>query len=361
MPLLALLALAGCSAPEGAVLPATAPDGESAKVLVVINSDSVESQQIGSYYLKKRAIPNKNVAWVSCPETDEISMTAYKDKIETPVRAAISKLGGKIDYIVLTRGTPIRISTGGYSVDGQLVAMDTQIPAIQNVENEDQIKRSMNPYAGQSVPFSHAKFGIYLVCRLTGYSVDGAKRLVDNSLAAKPEKGPFFFDEADNRKSDGYGQLQALMDVGGDGLSKSGFQVQIDKTGPFIAPPEPLAGYCSWGSNDGAYDRGTYMKLKFKPGALAETFVSTSGRTFDRKTLQTDGGQSNIADLIEQGVTGIKGYVSEPYTFALARPDILWARYTSGMNLAESFYSASLVVRWKDLVIGDPLCRPYKK
>lgn len=360
MPLVALLLLAGCAGPNPATTP-SAPDPEAAKVLVVINSDSVESQQIGSYYVKKRGVPPKNVAWISCPETDEISMVSYKEKIENPVRAAIAKSGNRIDYIVLTRGTPIRISSGGYSVDGHLVAMDTQIPAIQSVENEDQIKRAVNPYVGKTEPFSHAKFGIYLVCRLTGYNADDARRLVDNALAAKPEKGPFFFDEADNRKSEGYGELQKLMDVGADSLTKSGYQVQIDRTVPFIAPSEPLAGYCSWGSNDGAYDRGTYMKLKFKPGALAETFVSTSGRTFDRKTLQTDGGQSNIADLIEQGVTGIKGYVSEPYTFALARPDILWARYTSGMNLAESFYSASLVVRWKDLVIGDPLCRPYKK
>jgi len=31
------------------------------------------------------------------------------------------------------------------------------------------------------------------------------------------------------------------------------------------------------------------------------------------------------------------------------------------MNLAESFYAASLVAKWKDVVIGDPLCRPYRK
>jgi hypothetical protein len=29
------------------------------------------------------------------------------------------------------------------------------------------------------------------------------------------------------------------------------------------------------------------------------------------------------------------------------------------MNLAEAFYAASPVIRWKDVVIGDPLCRPY--
>ena len=59
--------------------------------------------------------------------------------------------------------------------------------------------------------------------------------------------------------------------------------------------------------------------------------------------------------------TGVKGYVSEPYTFALAKPDILFDRYTNGMNLAESFYAASQFLKWKDVVIGDPLCDPYRK
>jgi hypothetical protein len=56
----------------------------------------------------------------------------------------------------------------------------------------------------------------------------------------------------------------------------------------------------------------------------------------------------------------VKGYVSEPYIFALAHPQVLWDRYTSGYDLAESFYMASAVLGWKDVVIGDPLCRPYK-
>jgi uncharacterized protein (TIGR03790 family) len=115
-------------------------------------------------------------------------------------------------------------------------------------------------------------------------------------------------------------------------------------------------GYASWGSNDNRFSLSTYQKLRFKAGAIAETFVSTSGRTFER----TSGGQSLIADLISQGVTGVKGYVSEPYTFALCRTQILFDRYTKGACLAEAFYAASPLMKWKDIVIGDPLCRPFK-
>jgi hypothetical protein len=43
----------------------------------------------------------------------------------------------------------------------------------------------------------------------------------------------------------------------------------------------------------------------------------------------------------------------------MASPTILFERYARGWTLAESFYAASRFVGWEDLVLGDPLCRPY--
>ncbi len=114
-------------------------------------------------------------------------------------------------------------------------------------------------------------------------------------------------------------------------------------------------GYCSWGSNDPKFDLKTYQLLRFAPGGIAETAVSTSARTF----LPTTGGQSLIADLIHARVSGVKGYCDEPLLQAIASPSILMDRYTRGWNLAESFYAASRFVGWEDIVIGDPLCAPY--
>jgi uncharacterized protein (TIGR03790 family) len=88
---------------------------------------------------------------------------------------------------------------------------------------------------------------------------------------------------------------------------------------------------------------------------VCETAVSTSARTF----LPTHGGQSLISDLIAQGVTGAKGYTDEPLLQAVASPSILLDRYARGWTLAESYYAASRFVAWEDIVIGDPLCRPF--
>jgi hypothetical protein len=58
-------------------------------------------------------------------------------------------------------------------------------------------------------------------------------------------------------------------------------------------------------------------------------------------------------------VTRLDGYTDEPLLQAVASPSILWERYTRGWTLAESYYAASRFVGWEDIVIGDPLCRPY--
>ena len=351
---------AGCGpSPETAaseVVITTAPvQGDSQRVMVVINEASDESVEVGGYYIAKRKIPKENVVRVRVTTDENISIDEFETVLRKRVKNAVYDSKNPIDFVVLTKGVPIRLgNNSGYSVDGHLAAMDLPIKPIEKPEAE-QVRGSINPYFMKNESFSRKRFDMVLVTRLDGYTVSDCKRLVDNALAAQPNKGLFFFDAADNRKGAGYADTQDAMTRATDVLKTKGFLAQLEDTPTFVAPSEALAGYTSWGSNDGKFDVAAYKRLRFKPGALAETFVSTSGRTF-RPTI---GGQSLITDLIASGVTGVKGYVSEPYTFALARPDILFDRYTSGFNLAESFYMASLVTKWKDVVIGDPLCRPY--
>lgn len=334
------------------------------EVLVVINQNSPDSQAIGSYYVRKRAIPKENVVFIKSTSDPNISTANYQAGIEKPVRDNLSRNKNKVSFIVLTKGVPYRLDNdGGYSVDGHLSTMEMKVSPIRgdlpNASDHDQrneIRRAINPYFNKREPFSHDKFKMYLVTRLEGYSVADAKALVDRSLAAKREKGPFFFDMAGNRSDGDYGTMNQSLKLAADGLEFRDYNVILDSATEFVSPKEPVAGYASWGSNDGAYKRDVYNRVRFKPGAICETFVSTSAFTFSKR----EHWQSLIADLIEQGVTGVKGYVSEPFTFALARPQILFERYVSGFNLAESFYMASPVIKWKDVVIGDPLCAPYK-
>ncbi|HAY14863.1 MAG TPA: TIGR03790 family protein [Fimbriimonadaceae bacterium] len=328
---------------------------DTRRVVVVINTKSPDSQAVGAYYMDKRGIPADAAIHIACPPGEEISRTDFDVLIATPVREKIKQLGRRTDFVVLTQGVPIRIGDKwGPSVDSMLAGVPSPIKPITTI-NAENVNGAVHPYFQADEPFNSDKYSMWLVTRLTGPTVADAKALVDRSLKAEAGKGPFLFDQAANRNTEDYARLQTRMSEAVANLNRRGFQAELDEKPAFAAPGQPLMGYVSWGSNDGAFRADVYRQIKFKPGAIAETFVSTSARTFG----PAQGGQSLIADLIRGGVTGVKGYVSEPYTFAMADPQVLFDRYTRGYTLAESFYAASPILKWKDLVIGDPICRPY--
>ncbi len=363
-------ALPACGKAEPTAISQTLPiksEGEAKRVLVVMNETDTTSVRIASYYLQKRKIARSQLVSIKTSTEDNISPEKYKIEIEAPIKAALAK-NKDIDFIVLTKGVPLRlIDEGGYSVDATLASMDLdfapigQTPGTFGITEKDDkgaFKRCRNPYFGSKEPFNHAKFGMYLVNRLTGYTVMDCLQLIDNSLKAKPSKSPILLDSQPKYQAGSpYWGMEVSLSEASKKLNSEGLNIFYEKSEEFSAGGEKLAGYCSWGSNDANFSASVYHQIEFVPGAIAETFVSTSGRTFS----PTTGGQSLIADLVHQGVTGVKGYVSEPFTVALCRADILFDRYMNGFNLAESFYASSPLVKWKDIVVGDPLCRPYKK
>jgi uncharacterized protein (TIGR03790 family) len=91
-------------------------------------------------------------------------------------------------------------------------------------------------------------------------------------------------------------------------------------------------------------------------GSITETAVSTGARSFN---FGTSYGQSLIADILEDGTSGVKGYVYEPYLTAVSLPSVLFSSYASGYNLAESYAAANTMTSWMGVVVGDPKMSPY--
>ena len=329
------------------------------RVLVVLNTNSQDSIAIAAYYVRKRHIPASNVCQITCPTAEGIPYNLYESQIQKPIKAWMEKANLKIDYMVLTKGIPIRTDPGGYSPDSLLAAMDLQNPVVdENLQKTRKETRYLNPYFSQNEPFTHERFGTYLVTRLIGYTRADCIRLIENSLIATGSNGPFLFHTGQGRDTPGYKDFNDSMRRAHAILSSKGYKCFLSTGIKFPGDYRDLMGYASWASNDFHYDKKAYNNLTFVPGALAETAVSGSGRTFDDPNAK---GQSLIGDLIAQGVTGCKGYVAEPYVDSMARIQLLFDRYTSGYNLAESFSMASQLVHWRDIIIGDPLCTPYAK
>jgi uncharacterized protein (TIGR03790 family) len=380
------------------------------EVLLVVNATSPVSQAIADDYAAKRHI--RNTLSVQCQDSalsarnETITLADYTQAIENPIRAYLAA-HTNIEFIVLTKGVPIRITgaamgscdehsrepenvRGHPSVDSYLAALDyTNFPAAVKIRiaGSGAIGCAFsNRYWNATEPFSHAKFGGYLVTRLDGYTEADAKALVTRSLAAEHDiaqiltKGAVLLDvepvfglgdkgtqpapitSTNILAESAWSEFNADMRHAADVLTARGIPVELDLTTKFIGGRSNLLGYFSWGSNDQRswgsadfYSATAYLSLFFAPGALSDTAVSTSARTF----LPTTGGQSLMTDLIAHGLTGAKGYTDEPLLQAIASPTIVFDRYTAGYTLAESIYAASHFVCWEDVVIGDPLCCPY--
>jgi tetratricopeptide (TPR) repeat protein len=129
-------------------------------------------------------------------------------------------------------------------------------------------------------------------------------------------------------------------------------------------------GYLSSGSSDPATATRT-PPVGFAPGALAATFLSADARTMREPPAQwkpspaginyAGSSQSLVGDLVRAGVTGVAGQVSEPYLAGTVRPDRLFPGYLSGLNLAEAFYRSIPALSWQTIVLGDPLCAPFRE
>lgn len=317
------------------------------RVVVIANRSEQDSEKLALQYCRDRAVPEQHLILLRCTASESIPEGDYLTDIQSPVRNAlrVRKIADKVDFLLVVKGVPIKTAQRGLSVDSLLMCMNLSVPM-----------RSRNPYFGRKEAFSSARYGgLYLASRLDGYTFSDAGGLLEQALKARRADGLFLLDISPSHRRSAYGEVNESMRRAAEILKRKKLRVLLDDTKDFIGNQKGLMGYYSWGSNDPAFKKELYLSNSFLPGAIAETAVSTSARTFQ----PTDKGQSLIADLIKVGVTGVKGYVSEPYADALCRADILFDRYTDGYTLAESFWMATSYLFWKDIVVGDPLCAPY--
>ncbi|MCL4810904.1 MAG: TIGR03790 family protein, partial [Vicinamibacteraceae bacterium] len=354
----------------------TARGQSPANVLVVVNTESQASVDIGEHYVKARAVPETQVVRVKVAVADEIARNAYELAIEAPIARWLTEhaLEDRIHYIVLTKGLPLRIAgtTGRQattaSVDSELTLLyrkltGGRVNTIGPIENP-YFLGDAEPSAAK--PFTRKVHDIYLVTRLDAFTVADAKALVDRALRAE-RRGRVVLDmkaslsEAGNR----------ALDTAARRLESAGFgeHVLLERTGDVVSGERDILGYYSWGSSDPAIKQRVF-DLAFVPGAIAGMFVSSDARTFtappdtwtvgdwrNRASYYAGSPQSLTGDLVREGVTGVAGYVAEPFLDGTVRPDILFPAYFQGLSLAEVYYLAMPYLSWQAVVIGDPLCR----
>ncbi len=348
-------------------------------VLLVVNDASSTGESIAKLYAGRRGVPGGNICHISTTLEETIERQTYGVQIEAPIWRCIAsqRAEDRILYIVLTKGVPIRIAgSGGRS--GTVSSVDSELTLLYR-RHVGQLAAIVgfvpNPYfAGTAAvstvtPFTHEKYDIYLVTRLDGYTLEDVRGLIDRG-SASVRNGRVILDERASWSENGNTWLhQAAERLTADGF---GDRVMLDESAKVITDQSPVLGYYSWGSNDPAI-RIRHFQFEFVPGALAAMFVSTDARTFKQPPPEWMPGDNNspsspfggsrqslTADFVHDGVTGTAGHVAEPYLDAAIRPDILFPAYLKGLNLAEAFYAAMPYLSWQTIVLGDPLCAPFR-
>ncbi len=288
--------------------PSRGPD----EVLLVSNENSPVSLAVAADYARKRKVTHRlsvrcNDAAVD-PDNETLSFADYRQLIERPLLAYLRQHDG-IEFIVLTKGVPIRISgadTGSRdehsppatplnsSVDSRLAALGyDDFPGTE--KNADhRLRRDrfgrLNRYWNSHEPFSHAKFGGYLVTRLDGYTEADAKALVARALAAEQAlpAGKILFDvqpgfglgdkagapmpirEQEIKSEWEWPVYNADMEKAHDLMAARRVPDEIDLDEAFVGHRSNLMGYFSWGSNDPKFSAEAYLSLTFAPGSIGD-------------------------------------------------------------------------------------------
>lgn len=338
-------------------------------VVVVINSRSDVSRDIGRYYQLARGIPECNICTISCPDQEFVSEDICERQIREPVRRFVNQpnMAGKVDYIVLTKGVPLAAdygdTSGSYSVTGILTCLDR--PEIMSP-----ISFPYGPTAKKTwlfdapeVAWSHSLdfngYHFFLVTRLDAFTVDQVKSMINRGLHPSTN-GLFVLDR--NFQTIGVyrlanDRLGQITDSAYTLLTAKGEEVLFEKGQGFLSHLTNVMGHFSWSRHDEGYAFQDYISNSYLPGSVGDTYYSFSGRTFNKPTAAVH--EPLIADLFSQGLCGAGGYVSEPQVTTATYPNKLFDRYTKGYNMAESFYAGCTNVFWKTVIVGDPLMSPY--
>lgn len=337
-------------------------------VILLGNNNSASSKNLTAHFAQVRGVPAANIFLADLPVAETISEATW-DAFAAWFTGEMANrsLGAGINYIVTFKGVPIRVSwsnpNGPTSFQDALMLLGGSYAGWIGIAN-----LWSNPYWNRSERFTFAQFGMRLVTGIYAYNESTALQLIDRSSDSLGARGEYVLDVD---PSPTYGYFNSSAGWGSYGYANSallwanatltsmGEDVFLDTTTTYLTGRSDVIGYSSWGSND---FNDQFVTENAKPhntwvnGSIGETFVSTGGRTF---TWPPAYGQSLIADWIDEGATGMKGYTDEPYISAIADGHILYPRYASGYNLAESYWAASHLVGWRQIVIGDPKMAPY--
>lgn len=337
------------------------PDNE--RILVLVNSASVDSQEVGAYYAAARNIPAAHVLELdNLPAAYAVSLTTYLDRIRTPVLNYLesNNLTDKIIYLVTT--TDIPVAVGSSCVDAMLADLYTDPPdsVTDYIPDINDVVASPHAYYLSQKRFS-PDYNMLVTSRIDGPTVDIAKSIVDQVIYA--ERYPSVITPnsmvIDNRglKPDLYNGLysEAERYIGTAAMVARFNSVPLKHD-------TQEAMFAEHSIDNAQYFYGWYSFWNFKdlfvqylePGSIAGHLGSLG---FYR--IYNTGDNNWGVHLLERGATIVYGPLVEPYSTTFPVGGILYSRLLRGFTAGEAYWCATNTLRWRMMIVGDPLYNPY--
>jgi uncharacterized protein (TIGR03790 family) len=371
LPLLLLLDSAGAEQP---LVPAT---------VVVYNKSAPDSADLARFYAQQRGIARDHLVALSCPLQEEISREEYDATIANPLRETFERhhwwtlrespdeqksvMTTSIRFVAVMRGVPLKIRPSSTPYPGD---QPTAAPfSNRNEASVDSELSVLGLFSSQiSGPISNPYFQnfrpigdfpnptLLLVCRLDAPTATTVRRMITDGIAAEKNGlwGRAYIDAAHNTS----GGLQMgdkwLAEIQGQ-FHKVGIPLVYEDTPAIFPDGYPMSDcalYYGWyaGNVAGPF---TQADFRFATGAVAVHIHSYSASTL------RDPNANWVGPLVSRGATASLGNVYEPYLHLTTHLDLFNDRLLHGFTFAESAYMATPALSWMNVMVGDPLYRPY--
>ena len=374
---------------SGGPVPAATPADWSPtdEAIVLYNSSKPSSVALAKHYAEQRGIPENRLVGLPCPDQETISRNEFESGIREPLlrkfieqdwwtmekRDLVDPNGRRYNQVpqvvrqdvrvlVIMRGVPLRVQrmttedpgpkdADEASVDSELASLGLLNRKLQGaIENRYyQSKRRF--------PEQKDALGQLIVGRLDAADDNTVRRMISDSLRAEREGlwGRAVID---------FGLMQAGYEEGEQWLGRcvssyreNGIPVFTDHYRDVLPESWPLPDtilYFGWYTHTAKGAIAT-PGFRFKPGAIVCHLHSLSAETLRNRTSNW------CAPLLDHGAAATFGNVWEPYLTLTIHFDLLNARLLEGFTLGEAAWSATPGLSWMNIVLGDPLYRPFAR
>ncbi|MBK1854173.1 TIGR03790 family protein [Verrucomicrobiaceae bacterium 5K15] len=355
---------------------------EPAQVVVLYNKRLPESKDLAEHYAKARKIPSKNLIGLDLSEKNAITRAEYDSTLRDPLRRLLVTEGfwtmgknaqgfalpvrSKVSTLVCMRGVPYQISRSPVSdtppqkLPAQFAkrteaAVDSEL-AMAGVHGVPVAGPVNNPYFKKDSSIAEAKLPyVLLVGRIDGPSYSTCKRMIDDAILTEQQGlwGMCYLDKA--LKGAGY----AIGDQWLDHIARLN-----DATGiPTVMDANKQTFTTNYPMNDAALYFGWYTTnrngpllnpaFRFRRGAVAVHLHSFSAADLRHANKKW------VGPILEKGAAATLGNVYEPYLQLTHYFDIFHQRLIEGHSLVEAAYMSVPYLSWQNVVLGDPLYRPF--